>query len=222
MEPLEKKYRTALWFAIVGDLGYLSHRDTLTLWQRVIARAQLPVKFSRGFNPHMRLSLPLPRSVGMVSDRELLLLELSRYVDPKEIQQTMSCLLPEGIRVVEVEGIAPGVSMVPLWAQYRLKLSARVDTDRLEDQLKDFHESDHSYVDRPARGRHPQRRLDFRQQLDSLELHKRQLHFRVRINPAGTVRVNEVCRFFGLTIPEHISEVKRKAVGYPMFLMATA
>ena len=203
-------------------MGYLSHRDTLTFWQRALARGQLPVKFSRGFNPHMRLSLPLPRSVGMVSDRELLLVEMSKYVSPKEIQQVLSSQLPEGIRIDDIEDIELGVSMNPLWADYRLQLTAGVDLDRLKDQLKAFEESDHCYVDRPARGRHPRRRLDFREQLVSLELQVSALHFRVRIDPAGTVRVNELCEYFGLGIPEHIDEIRRLAVGYPVFLIANA
>ena len=222
MEAAETRFRFALWFRVDGDMGYLSHRDTLTFWQRAIARAQLPVKFSRGFNPHMRLSLPLPRSVGMVSDQELLVAEMVRYVCPVDIEESLSGQMPDGIRINQVEDVPCGVAMNPLWVDYRLQLTDCGDLGRLQDQLNDFQESEHCCVDRPARGRHPRRQLDFRQQVDSLKLEGSELCFRVQIDLTGTVRVNELCGYLSLSLPEHIHEIRRLAVGYPEYRVVHA
>jgi len=69
--------QAAVWFRIGGLLRFLSHAETLRVCQRACARAGVPVKHTMGFNPHPRLSLPLPRSVGVESDDELLVLWLS-------------------------------------------------------------------------------------------------------------------------------------------------
>ena len=59
-------------FRISGSLSYLSHRETMTMFDRALVRAQVKLKYSEGFNPRPKLSLPLPRSVGIASDAELL------------------------------------------------------------------------------------------------------------------------------------------------------
>ena len=69
-------YRIALQFAVRGDLRFLSHQDSMKFFERAAVRAGLPLRFSAGFNPHARLSLPLPRPVGVASDDDLLVLDL--------------------------------------------------------------------------------------------------------------------------------------------------
>ncbi len=66
----------AIRFRIGGALRFLSHAETARLWQRACTRAALPVRYSQGFNPHPRMSLPLPRPVGVAADEELLVVKL--------------------------------------------------------------------------------------------------------------------------------------------------
>ena len=68
--PIREKW--AFEFSVTGDLRFISHRDTVRVFQRALARAALPVAYSEGFNPHPRLSLPLPRAVGVASEAELM------------------------------------------------------------------------------------------------------------------------------------------------------
>lgn len=63
-------------FAVRGWLRFLSHAETVRVFERGCARARVPVKYTQGFNPHAKLSLPLPRPVGVASDDELLILRL--------------------------------------------------------------------------------------------------------------------------------------------------
>lgn len=68
----------AVRFKVEGSLRFLSHAETLRLFQRACVRAGLALRYSEGFNPHPKLSLPLPRSVGVESDDELLCLWVER------------------------------------------------------------------------------------------------------------------------------------------------
>jgi radical SAM-linked protein len=63
-------------FKIEGSLRYLSHAETLRLFQRACARAGVNLQYSQGFNPRPKLSLALPRSVGVESDDEMLILRV--------------------------------------------------------------------------------------------------------------------------------------------------
>ena len=78
--------RWVFTFSVTGDLRFISHRDTLRLLQRAVARADLPVRFSEGYNPHPRIAIPLPRPVGVASDDEAVVIEFERIIDGIRIQ----------------------------------------------------------------------------------------------------------------------------------------
>jgi radical SAM-linked protein len=98
--------RWAVVFAITGDVRFLSHHDMMRLMERATARAQLPVKYTQGFNPHPRLSLALPKPVGISSQCELLVLELTEPPPPSAADE-LQRQLPEGmqvLRTLELQG----------------------------------------------------------------------------------------------------------------------
>ena len=53
-------------------LRYIGHLDLMRAMQRALRRSGLPIRYSNGFNPHIRLSFAAPLSVGVVGLRELM------------------------------------------------------------------------------------------------------------------------------------------------------
>ena len=51
-------------FSKTDEAAYISHLDLMHCMQRVIARAQLPVWYTEGFNQHIYISIALPLSTG--------------------------------------------------------------------------------------------------------------------------------------------------------------
>jgi radical SAM-linked protein len=98
--------RWAVWFEVTGDARFLSHHDVMRLMERSSARAQLPLKYTQGFNPHPKISLPAPRPVGVASQAEMVVLEFS--ADPPEAWgEALGRQLPPGFAVKRVEEL-PG------------------------------------------------------------------------------------------------------------------
>jgi radical SAM family uncharacterized protein/radical SAM-linked protein len=62
---------------------FLSHRDNMRVFERAIRRAQLPVAYSQGFHPHMKMSFSPPLSIGFTSEAEYLDLTLDRPFLPE-------------------------------------------------------------------------------------------------------------------------------------------
>jgi len=90
-------------FSLTGVLRFLSHQEVLTLFARAILRARLPVAFSRGFNPHPKVSLPLPRSVGMSCSGDLVRMEWAEAVAGEvDVSGPLQQHLPEGITLHRV------------------------------------------------------------------------------------------------------------------------
>lgn len=54
-------------FSKTGDIRFISHLDLMSLFERALRRARVPLWYSEGFNPHPKLNFALPLSVGTES-----------------------------------------------------------------------------------------------------------------------------------------------------------
>ena len=90
-----------LRFEKTGRAVYISHLDLMAVMQRAFARADLPLKFSEGFNPHPQISILLPLSVGTASICELMDFRLLEERDLKTLPDRLTAVLPDGIRALE-------------------------------------------------------------------------------------------------------------------------
>ena len=125
----ETRQRVGFAFHVEGDVRYLSHRDMLRMFRRALARAELPVRFTEGFNPRPRMSIPLPRPVGVASEAELLVLDFDPAVDPSEAAERLAAQMPGGIRIVEGRLLTPGAAPQPTLVRYRIEPDGPIPGD---------------------------------------------------------------------------------------------
>ena len=59
-----------LRYSRLGTRKYLSHIDVLRDFGRIVRRADIPVAYSEGFNPHALLFFSPPTPVGVSSEAE--------------------------------------------------------------------------------------------------------------------------------------------------------
>jgi radical SAM-linked protein len=83
------------------QIRFISHRDLMRLMQRAIRRAELPVTYSQGFNPHIRISWGNALKVGQTSDNEYATLKFDTWVKPLAIMDQLNQNLPEGLEILE-------------------------------------------------------------------------------------------------------------------------
>ncbi len=88
-----------------GDGKYVSHLDFLRTFQRAMRRAEIPLKYSSGFNPHPLLSFALPLAVGIEGECEMLETELLHDISEDEFRDRVNASLPNVIRVINIEKI---------------------------------------------------------------------------------------------------------------------
>ena len=89
-----------LVFEKSGDSVWISHLDTMRVFQRAFRRAGLMLKHSQGFTPRAIVSIALPLSVGVKSCCELLDYEVEN--DVPVTAEALNAVLPAGIRVLEI------------------------------------------------------------------------------------------------------------------------
>jgi radical SAM-linked protein len=83
------------------SLQYIAHLDMLRLFERTLRRAGLPVSYTRGFNPRMKMVFGLPMSTGLSSGAEYADVEMDALLDPDVFLDVMNRCIPQGLRVLE-------------------------------------------------------------------------------------------------------------------------
>ena len=73
---LDNPLTVRIKFCKIGNLQFVSHLDLQRTFHRVLVRANIPMWYTKGFNPRPSVSIALPLSLGVASKCELLDFEL--------------------------------------------------------------------------------------------------------------------------------------------------
>jgi radical SAM-linked protein len=193
---IETRSQVGFAFRVEGDVRYLSHRDMLRMFRRALARADLPVRFTEGFNPRPRMSIPLPRPVGVASEAELLVLEFDPPVEPSVAAERLALQMPDGIRIVEGRSLTRGSAPQPSQARYRIEPDGPVPGD-LEHRFRHIIEQEVIEVTRTDPGSGAARRIDVRPFILEFRMDGSAIEFDTVITGRGTVRPAEVGALLG-------------------------
>ena len=91
-----------LRFSKTGRLKYISHLDINRAMSRALKRAQIPLWYTEGFNPHPYMSFSLPLSLGVESLCESVDLRIIGDITNDEIKNRLNNILPQDIKIVDV------------------------------------------------------------------------------------------------------------------------
>lgn len=91
-----------LLFSKTDRCKYISHLDINRCMSRALTRAQIPLWYTEGFNPHPYMSFSLPLPLGVESMCESLEIRITGDISNSEIKDKLNAVLPTGIRIVGV------------------------------------------------------------------------------------------------------------------------
>ena len=89
-------------FSKTGDMRFISHLDLMRLFQRALGRASLPVTITKGFSPHLKVSVMRALKLGVESSSEELVFSLNKSESPDRIKESLNNKLPDGVRIIEI------------------------------------------------------------------------------------------------------------------------
>lgn len=166
-------YPYRLCFCKEGALRYISHLDLQRTFGRALRRTDIPVAYSRGFNPQPRLRFALPLALGVEGKNEYLDLDLSAPLQENIIKETLNAQLPAGLRVKNVSAVEssqPSLSSLVQAALYVVDLS--VCPADLSRGLNSLLQAQELFVER--RGKKGTRKIDIRPFIHRLEIRKQE------------------------------------------------
>jgi radical SAM-linked protein len=89
-------------YAKRGRARFTSHRDFSRAFERALVRAEVPMAYSSGFNPHLRISYANASPTGAATEAEYLEIALAAVCDPAAVKEALDAALPPGLDVVSV------------------------------------------------------------------------------------------------------------------------
>ena len=152
-----------------GALQFLSHLDFARAVRYVIIRAKLPICYSEGFNPHMKLSFASALGVGVSADVEYLDMELAEKLPVADVMARMNAMSPQGFAVLDgkyVDAKAPKLMAIANYAVYTLRgpLTEDLSQDGLNQILAKFNDAASVLYEKVShKGKHRVRTIDVKQ-----------------------------------------------------------
>jgi radical SAM family uncharacterized protein/radical SAM-linked protein len=108
-DPEGPRYRYRARWTKGERMRFLGHLDLSRLLLRALRRAEVPLSYSRGFNPKPRVGFSPALSVGVASESEYLDFETLTRLDAQRVRETVNRFLPPGVRFVALQELADGV-----------------------------------------------------------------------------------------------------------------
>lgn len=82
---------------------YISHLDLNRCMQRALKRADLPIWYTEGFNPHAYINFMLPLALGIESICEAMDIKLADNIDFETVKNKLNQVLPPDLAVINVD-----------------------------------------------------------------------------------------------------------------------
>jgi radical SAM-linked protein len=102
MTQQEQITRIRVHYTKGQSLRFTGHLDLQRLWERLLRRSGLPVRYSQGYHPRARLNLASALPLGFISDAELLDFWLDQPRSIQEIQARLAKAAPHGLEIKSV------------------------------------------------------------------------------------------------------------------------
>lgn len=131
---------------------YISHLDMLKLFDRATRRAELPVAYSEGFNPHPKFVFGMPIPVGTTSECEYVDITLTQDIAKDELISKLNYSMPPAVRILEATEITeqtPNIMKNMAAAKYRIE--ADFESGEIESIVAKAHEKDELVVEKKSK-----------------------------------------------------------------------
>jgi uncharacterized protein (DUF2344 family) len=204
----------------------------MRMFQRACVRAGVQIAYSQGFNPHQRMSLVPPRSVGVESDDDLLCLWLkegqtapvrknsnTELSNESQISngagidvESLKNVLPQGIEIISAETSEAKNIPEPISARYVMKVQEQKIDDEAKKRIADMLANDKFIVNRKAGEDSRTKPVDVRPFLETIKAEPEGFVVDCKISPAGTIRVDEILGLLQLKTSDLIGPVRRTSL----------
>ena len=193
----------------LGEFKYCSHLELKALWERVLRKAELPVRYTEGFNPHIKISFPWALPVNVESFDEILEVEITEELAAEFIEKKLWALLPAEIGLKKVVSLKAKSKIKSKCFDYRVEIKEKPARANFFDKIDNILSTEKIELIREKKGK--QRKVNVRPFIRKLRYNPPQ-HILVTINftDTGSMKISELLDLLEL-IPEKQAIIKLRS-----------
>ena len=120
-------YEYRAFYKKFGRAKSISHLDLYRAVQRTFQRANIPVWFTEGYNPHIYLTFPMPIFLGCEGVEEAFDFRTTIDMEPEELMDRLNGAFPAGIQITRIAAPVHKAAEIAR-ARYTLLVSAEGKT----------------------------------------------------------------------------------------------
>ncbi|MGC8977189.1 MAG: TIGR03936 family radical SAM-associated protein [Candidatus Ratteibacteria bacterium] len=125
-------YRLRVFYKKEGISRFISHLSFCKIIERSLRRLDIPLKFSDGFTPHLKISYCPPLPIPIIGTNEFFELELSETIDTNFFIEKINKILPEGTCVKNCFWTEKKVNLSSIYGIYFIPLCEKVLKEDIE------------------------------------------------------------------------------------------
>lgn len=219
--------RYVLKFSKTGYAKYTSHLDMLRFFKRAFRKNGIPLRYSKGFNPHPRMGFAQPLSLGYSSVYELLDFETEEFLEPEKLMNRLAGDMPEGLQLnscVQLSSDIKSLAALADSALYEVRIPYEKSTDADRKTLENLPAAFISQKEIKALKRQKKDKkmvlVDIKDKIRQFEIFifNDQLILRMLLdcgsasNCSPELVISAFCDFAKMNIPRYNMEVERKKI----------
>ncbi|MFZ5969537.1 MAG: TIGR03936 family radical SAM-associated protein [Bacillota bacterium] len=218
-------YKIRVKFTKTELMKFISHLDLLRLMERAMRRADIPLAFSQGFNPHPKISFATATAIGLSSEGEYMDIEVEEQIDLEEVKDKMNRNLPAGIRILQCKLVPVKIDALMATVDYstyitKIELSQEHNDKDHQKCLQDFLEQREILIQKISKKKNKQesKEVDIRPWIFDFQLlneeknvliYKMTLATGSRGNLKPEMLIEKFCEFVPLSIKSDKTRIHR-------------
>ncbi len=128
-------------------LRFLGHLDLLRTMERAVIRSGVPVAFSEGFNPHMKIAFDAALAVGVTAEPLYMEMKLEKDMTPDEVKEKLTPQLPKGIIIYDIKDAEDSIgNLVTFLTEDVYEMEGPVtdngEIDKVQENIQKFNDLD--------------------------------------------------------------------------------
>jgi radical SAM-linked protein len=182
------RQRVRIRFTKQDDLRWISHRDLMRTWERLLRRSGVALSMTEGFHPKPRMNFPSALAVGIAGLAELIEIDLAEEHTAESLRAAIEPQAPPGMVVGPIEVLpAPDRKAQVKGVTFETEIPGDRQP-RLTDRIAWLLSQPSLEIEREGR----KTLLDLRPLIEELELAGDTLRMRLRVDREGSARPREV------------------------------
>lgn len=189
--------RIRVLFSKIGDLRFAGHIDLQRLFERSLRRSGLPIRYSQGFSPKVRLNLASALPLGYSSQAELLDFWINETLPLPEVQAALVSALPVELKILDLQEASnqlPSLQASLIASDFSIRFPPEMKIPVVKEHLDQLLQSDYLEVENRGKIKNFRPMILKTEWLEAGKV----LLVRLSATPGNTGRPDELVRLLGI------------------------